>query len=113
MTIGERIKIQRMEHGWTQRDLAQKMGYSNHSAIVRIEAGKTDLPQSRIVQFAEIFGVTTSYLMGWEDGQKNENPANEDGISDDRRALMQFVQTVPEDKAAMILRVMKSILENS
>jgi transcriptional regulator with XRE-family HTH domain len=64
MTIGERIKNRRNELGWSQRKLSDKMGYSNHSTITKIEAGKVDIPQSRIEQFAEVLGVTLSYLIG-------------------------------------------------
>ena len=66
MTIGDRIREKRMERRWSQRDLAAKMNYSNHSTIGKIESGKVDIPQSRIVQFAEVLGVTPAYLMGWE-----------------------------------------------
>ena len=64
--VGERIKARRKELEMSQRDLAEKMGYSNHSTITRIEAGKVDLPQSRIAQFAEALGVTPGHLMGWD-----------------------------------------------
>ena len=64
MHIGERIKARRISLKWSQRDLAQRMGYSNHSNIARIEAGKIDLPQSRIDQFAEVLGVSHAYLLG-------------------------------------------------
>lgn len=67
MKIGERIRIKRTEKGWSQRELAAKMGYSNHSTIGKIETGKVDLPQSKVVQFAEILNVSVAYLMGWED----------------------------------------------
>ena len=67
MKIGEKIKHRRMELGWSQRDLAAKMGYNNNSTITRIEAGKVDIPQSRIVQFSEVLGVSVAHLMGWEE----------------------------------------------
>lgn len=73
MTIGEKIKQRRMELKWSQRDLAAKMDYSNHSTIGRIESGAVDIPQSRIVQFAEVLGVSVAYLMDWEEVQKNNN----------------------------------------
>jgi transcriptional regulator with XRE-family HTH domain len=73
MTIGEKIKQRRIELKWSQRDLAAKMDYSNHSTIGRIESGAVDIPQSRIVQFAEVLGVTVAYLMDWEEVQKNNN----------------------------------------
>ena len=67
MNIGDRIRLKRNEKGWSQRDLAAKMGYSNHSTVGKIETGKVDLPQSKVVQFAEVLGVTVAYLMGWEE----------------------------------------------
>lgn len=65
MTIGQRIKSRRNELGWSQRELSDRMGYSNHSTITKIEAGKVDIPQSRIVQFAEVLGLSIADLMGW------------------------------------------------
>lgn len=73
MTIGERIKARRNELQLSQRELSDKMGYSNHSTIGKIENGKVDIPQSRIVQFAEVLGVSVSYLMGWDEEIK-KNP---------------------------------------
>lgn len=72
MTIGERIKLKRNELKWTQRDLCKKMGYADHSTIAKIESGKVDIPQSRIVQFSEVLGVSLAYLMGWEDKIKKD-----------------------------------------
>lgn len=74
MKIGEKIKKRRMELKWSQRELAEKMGY-NHSTITRIETGKIDIPQSRIVQFSEVLGVSIGYLMDWvseETAKKND-----------------------------------------
>lgn len=73
MKIGERIRLKRNEKGWSQRDLAEKMGYSNHSTVGKIETGKVDLPQSKVVQFAEVLGVSVAYLMGWEETQKKND----------------------------------------
>lgn len=67
MSIGEKIRQRRTELEWSQRDLATKMGYNNNSTIARIENGKVDIPQSRIVKFSEVLGVSIGYLMGWEE----------------------------------------------
>lgn len=72
MTIGEKIKIRRNELKMSQRELSDKMGYSNHSTIGKIENGKVDIPQSRIVQFAEVLGVSVAYLMGWDEEIKKD-----------------------------------------
>lgn len=75
MTIGEKIKQRRTELKWSQRELSDRMKYSNHSTITRIESGKVDIPQSRIVQFAEVLGVSVAYLMGWDEEIKKDPEA--------------------------------------
>ena len=56
----------------TQEELARRTGYTDRSSIARIEKGEIDLPQSKIKQFAEVFGVSPGELMGWD-----EKPADE------------------------------------
>ena len=61
-------------------------------------------------KIASYFGVSVGYLLGEED--KKEKPVENDGLSENMQALIEFARSVPEDKAAMVLRVMKSILED-
>lgn len=58
------IKRLRLENQWSQGELAKRAGYKDRSAIAHIEDGRIDLPQSKIKLFADIFGVTPSYLFG-------------------------------------------------
>jgi len=109
MSIGERIKARRLELGMTQSELAKKLGYTDRASVSRVEAGQINLPQSRIAQFAEALRVSPAYIMGWEEDKKN--PATMDGMSEDQKKLMRFAETVPAEKAALLLKVMKSILE--
>lgn len=60
-------------------------------------------------KIAGYFGLTVDELYGEE--TKKEQPIETDGLSESHRALMDFVMSVPEDKAEMVLRVMKSIVE--
>lgn len=71
-TIGARIKARRQELKMTQRELAARLGYTDHTTVTRIESGKTDPPQSRLAQIAKVLDVTPGYLMGW-----SEKPAEE------------------------------------
>lgn len=64
-------------------------------------------------KIASYFGVSVGYLLGEEEKDaKKEQPVMADELSEKRKALMQFVMSVPDDKAEMILRVMKSILQD-
>jgi len=70
--IGTRIMERRQQLGWTQEDLAFRMGYKTKSAINKIELGINDVSQSKVVKFAEVLGVSIAYLMDWEEDIKKD-----------------------------------------
>lgn len=120
--IGRTIKELRIKLGLTQEELAAKVGYKTKSAINKIELGVNDLPQKKIVAFAEALDTTPAALMGWSEETYSalsdlatemymKEPTVNDGLSENQKALMDFVKTVPEHKAAMILKVIRSIVE--
>ena len=61
----------------------------------------------KVEAMANYFGCEKSDLIE----EKKEKPTDNDGLSDKRKALIDFAKSVPDDKAEMILRVMKSIVE--
>ena len=61
------IKALRKANGWSQEDLAKRMGYTDRSMIAKIESGLVDLAESKIMAFAQVFNVKPSVLMGWDD----------------------------------------------
>ena len=61
--IGETIKQRREELGLSQEQLAERLGYKSRSSINKIELGKTDITQSKIVEFANALNTTPAYLM--------------------------------------------------
>ncbi len=72
---------------------------------------QTGISTANAQKIATYFGVTVGYLLGEED-EKKEQPTEYDGLSEKRKALIDFALSVPDDKAEMILRVMKSIVES-
>ena len=74
-TIYERIRARRIELGLTVEDLANKMGYKDKSSISKIENGKADIPQSKVLAFARALNTTTAYLMGIDDAKVDNIPA--------------------------------------
>jgi transcriptional regulator with XRE-family HTH domain len=111
MKIGEKIRLRRMEQGMSLQDLADRMGYANKSTVARIESGEIDPPQSKVVKFADALGTSVSDLMGWLD-EENEKPAVQGELSDKVKQLVDFALSVPEDKIDLVLKVMKSIVED-
>ena len=67
MSIGERVKKRRLELGLSQRSLAAKLGYSDHTTLARIEGDKVSLSEARIKQLSAVLGVSIGHLMGWEE----------------------------------------------
>lgn len=84
------------------------------SLVTKWKTNKVDVPSPDVLKkLSAYFDMPVSELLGEEEKeQKKEQPTDFDGLSEKRKALMQFAMDVPEDKAEMILRVMKSILQN-
>jgi hypothetical protein len=86
------------------------MGYSNHSTITRIEAGKVDLPQSRIAQFAKVLGTTPAHLLGW-DAEPEDLGATAAAVLVDPALLsmVQEFQTLSESDKLMVRSLVSSL----
>ena len=110
MNIGERIKKRRTELKISQRDLAAKLGYSDHTTVTRIEAGKVDLSQARLKQFASALDVSVGYLMGWEDDPEEAGALAALVISDPRiRELVADYLTLDEADRNIITNLASSL----
>lgn len=108
MDIGLRIKERRKDLKMSAEDLGERLG-KDRSTIYRYEKGDIEnLPLDLLEPIADALDTTPAYLMGWE----KEKAAPEDGLSDNIKTLIEFVKHVPEEKVDLILRVMKSILED-
>jgi transcriptional regulator with XRE-family HTH domain len=81
------------------------------STLSDIKSGrKKGISTATAQKMASYLNVSVDYLLGEE--QKKEQSIEIDGLSEKRKALMQFAMSVPDDKADMILQVMKTILKN-
>lgn len=105
--MSKNLKYYIEKSGKDRRELCQIWGFPYSTVTDWINGNK--YPRiDRIEVMADYFGVQKSDLI--ED--KKEQPTEIDGLSEKRKALMQFAMSVPEDKAEMILQVMKTILKN-
>lgn len=110
LQLYKNIKKLRIEKGLTQEELAHLVGYTDRSSIAKIERGDVDLSQSKIAQFADVLGTTPSEIMGWEQTEK-PTVGEDDGLSEVKRALHTYVDTISEEQAALVLKILKSIVE--
>ena len=103
--------MRREELNLSQEELAKRMGYSSRTSINKIENGRP-CSQKIIARLAVALDVSVAYLMGWEEEKEKEKPTINDGLTESQKKLIEFAKTVPEDKADMILRVIRSIVES-
>lgn len=112
-TVGENILLMRKRLGWTQEELANKMGYKSKSTINKIEMGINDIPQSKIVKFAEVLGTTPAHLMGWKTDEIPQSPSpNEPKLTEGEQMLLDLFRRVPEEKQELVLQMIRVALGN-
>lgn len=126
LKLYQNIKELRKQNHWSQEELAKRMGYTDRSSIAKIEGGKVDLSQSKILEFARIFGVDAGDLMG-DDGivtpEEEERAkrirelykyidAETLEAAENDPQLMEFIQlfinTSPENRPA-VLQILKGL----
>lgn len=66
---GLRIKNRRLELNMSQLELALKVGYTDRSAIAKIETGVNDITVTKFVEIAAALDTTPSALLGWDDDE--------------------------------------------
>ena len=104
LKLYENIRRRRIELELTQDQLAERLGYSGKSMIAKIEAGKVDLSQSKIVAFAKALQTTPSHLMGWDDNSvyysdpETAKKAQEMFEDPDMRSLFDMKKNMDPDK---------------
>lgn len=82
MDIFERLKVMRVLRGYSQEELAQRLGISA-TAYAKIERGDTDVNYSRIKQLADLLKVELADLFGFNEknvfyivGNTGDQPTN-------------------------------------
>lgn len=89
MKMGEIIRKLRIERGMTQEELGKVLGVQK-SAIRKYESGAVEnIKRSSIKKMADLFGVSPSYLLGYEEtvtvnngiiGDHNNNNVISNGV---------------------------------
>jgi transcriptional regulator with XRE-family HTH domain len=61
-SVGKNIRTLRHQHGWSQEDVANRLGISI-PAFSKIETGVTDINLSRLEQIANIYEINVVHLL--------------------------------------------------
>lgn len=93
--IAERIKELRQARGWTQADLARRLGVTRNG-VNSWEQGLSMLSPASLVDLARLFSVSTDYLLGVE----RLNTVNVTGLDErDVAILAELADRLRKNKA--------------
>ena len=101
--MGQRIKQRRTIMGYTQDELASKLGLQK-SAIAKYENGRVEnIKRSIIERMANILECDPSYLIGWADNVSSSSTLT---LSDIEEKIVLEYRKSDELTQAMVLRVL-------
>ena len=107
-TLYERIQVLCKTKGVSGSRMCLDLGLSK-STLSDLKNGRTKgVSVATAQKIAGYFGITVDELY---EEEKEKPTVQDDGLSESQRNLMQFVKSVPDDKADMILKVIQSIVE--
>jgi transcriptional regulator with XRE-family HTH domain len=74
-SIGKNIRTLRHQHGWSQEDVANRLGISI-PAFSKIETGVTDINLSRLEQIANIYEIDVVQILALDIEEVEQQPSN-------------------------------------
>lgn len=106
MNLYERIRQLRISAGMSQDDLARAMGYKDRSMITKIESGKVDISQKKIIAFAHVLNTTPGYLMGWKEDHPDD-PLNNLPLTKESRIISGGIDRMPKERREQALKILQ------
>lgn len=109
-TLYERLDSLCKEREIKGAKMCRDLGISK-SLMTDLKSGrKKGVNADTAERLASYFDVSVPYLLGKE--EKKEKSTAEDGLSENIKALIDFAKTVPDDKAELVLKLMRTIVED-
>ena len=105
--MAENIKRYMEMKGVTNQQICDALGFKYTTFMDWIK-GVTYPRIGKVEAMANYFGVLKSDLI---EDKSEKAIEKDDGLSENQRKLMDFAKSVPDDKAAMVLKVIRSIVE--
>ncbi len=78
MNIGNRIKIQRLKCGFTQAEVAARLGIAQ-TTYSKMEAGKINVALKKLISIAQLFAIEAAMLIdepAMQTGAQKKRPEN-------------------------------------
>jgi len=95
MELYKTIRARRIALRMTQQELAARLGYKSTSTIAKIEAGVNDIPQAKIIAFANALATTPGALLGLDD-ERGAITEKNISLTDQERTLIEKYRKLNE-----------------
>ena len=101
MILADKITEERKKNGWSQEELAERLGVSRQ-AVSKWESAGSVPDLQKVIQLANLFGVSTDYLL------KDEmEPENREAGYDSQNELEESLHLVTMEEANEYLNTKK------
>ncbi len=108
--MADRIKRLRLENKMTQEELGNVIGVQK-SAIRKYESGAVqNIKRTSIKKMADCFGVSPSYLLGYED---LDSAADEQEETPEEKRMNELFKSVPRENQKELLDLIETALKMS
>ncbi len=104
-----RIKEVAKIKGWSMSFLCKKLDLSA-SYFTDVRNGKTVISDERTAIIADLLNTTPEYLKGETDIKEKPSGEEAEGLSEEDRAIMELLNSLPENKKKRALRVLDLLL---
>lgn len=98
MCLGENIRFLRTKKGYSQDDIANKLGYKSFTTIQKWESGVSEPPLKALKKLSEIFNIDMNDLATKKLSTDISSDNNVYYLDDDARDMAQFMYENPEYK---------------
>ena len=107
VALGLRIAQLRKDRGWTQQELADKLGIAQQT-LAHYEVGRTRMPASSLPLFANLFSVPVDALVG-NDKQQARTAGKRGPMSQLERSI-ERISELPKQKQRFVVEMLETVL---
>lgn len=105
MCMANRIKERRLAMGFTQEELAEKLGLQK-SAIAKYENGRVEnIKRSVISKMSDILECSPSYLMGWNEADYIIK------LDDNEELLIESYRSIPAESKRRLMKYASTLTQ--
>ena len=114
MILADKIINERKKNGWSQEELAEMLSVSRQS-VSKWEGAQAVPDLNKIIKMAEIFGVSTDYLLKDEIEESNNTSSYNEASDENIRKVsledaQRFIKTVKKNTPSAVIATMLFVL---